>query len=45
MVIGRKKNQKIELTDLEELRYRVKEIKKRKKGIYKRVTNQLNKKR
>ena len=45
IVIGRKKSQKVELTDLEEVRNRVKEIKKRKKGIYKRVTNQLNKKR
>ena len=28
MVIGRKKNQKVELLQLEELRHRVKEIKK-----------------
>jgi hypothetical protein len=41
--IGRKKNQKIELTDLEELRNRVKEIKKRKKKMYKRFTNQSKK--
>ena len=33
MVIGRKKNQKVELTDLEEVRNMVKEIKKRKKGL------------
>ena len=44
IVIGRKKNQ-IGLTDLEELRNRVKEIKKRKKGNYKRLTNQSNKRR
>ena len=40
MVIGRKKNQKIELTDLEKLRKRVKEIKKRREKMYKRFTNQ-----
>jgi len=40
MVIGRKKNQKVELTDLEGLRKRVKEIKKRKKKIYKKFKNQ-----
>jgi hypothetical protein len=45
MLIGRKKNQKVELTDLEKLRNRVKEIKNRKKGIYKRLTNQSNKRR
>ena len=45
ILIGRKKNQKVELTDLEKLRNRVKEIKKRKKGIYKRYTNQSNKRR
>jgi hypothetical protein len=45
IVIGRKKSQKVELTDLEEVRNRVKEIKKRKKGIYKRVTNQSSKRR
>jgi hypothetical protein len=44
ILIGRK-NQKVELTDLEKLRNRVKEIKKRKKGIYKRYTNQSNKRR
>ena len=44
ILIGRK-NQKVELTDLEKLRNRVKEIKKRKKGIYKRLTNQSNKRR
>jgi hypothetical protein len=35
MVIGRKKGTKLELMDLEGIRNRVKEIKKRKKGIYK----------
>lgn len=40
MIIGRKEKQKVELTDLEELRNRVKEIKKRKKGNYERFTNQ-----
>jgi len=44
IVIGWKKNQKAELIDLEELRHRVKEIKKRKKGNYKRLTNQSKKK-
>ena len=45
ILIGREKNQKVELTDLEKLRNRVKEMKKRKKGIYKRYTNQSNKRR
>ena len=45
MVIGRKKKQKIELTDLEGLRKRVKKIKNRKKKMYKRFTNQSNKRR
>lgn len=44
MVIGRKKNKKIEITDLEGLRKRVKEIKKRKKKMYNRFKNQSNKK-
>jgi len=44
MVIGRKKKE-IELTDLKGLRKRVKEIKKRKKKMYKRFTNQSNKRR
>ncbi len=44
IVIGRKKNQ-IELTDLDELRNKVKEIKKRKEKMYKRVKNQSNKRR
>ena len=44
-IIGRKKNQKVELTDLEDLRTRVKEIRKRKKGIYERFTNQSKKRR
>ena len=43
--IGREKNPKVELTDLEEVRNRVKEIRKRKKGIYKRFTNQSKKRR
>jgi hypothetical protein len=43
--IGRKKNPKIELTDLEELRKRVKEIKMRREQMYKRFTNQSNKRR
>jgi len=43
--IVRKKSQKVELTDLEGLLKRVKEIKKRQKGRYKRLTNQSNKKR
>jgi uncharacterized protein YecE (DUF72 family) len=43
--IGQKKNPKVELTDLKELHKRVKEIKKRKKKIYKRFTNQSNKRR
>jgi len=42
--IGRKKKE-IELTDLKGLRKRVKEIKKRKKGFYKRITNQTKKRR
>lgn len=45
ILIGRKKNQKVELTDLEEVHSKVKEIKKRKKGIYKRFTNQSKKRR
>jgi hypothetical protein len=45
VVIGWKKYQKAELTDLEELRNRIREIKKRKKGNYKRLTNQSNKRR
>ncbi len=45
MIIGRKKNQKVELPQLEELRHRVKEIKKRKEKMYKRFTNQSNKRR
>ena len=45
IAIGRKKSQKLELTDLEELRNRVKEIRKQKKGIYKRFTKQSNKRR
>jgi len=45
ILIGGKKNQKVELTDLEDVRNRVKEIKKRKKGIYKRLRNQSNKRR
>ena len=38
--IGRKKNQKIELTNLRELRKRIKEIKKRREKMYKRILNQ-----
>jgi hypothetical protein len=45
MVIGRKKGQKIELLDLEELRSRVKEIKNRKKKMYNRFKDQSKKKR
>jgi hypothetical protein len=45
ILIGRKKSQKIELTDLEVLRKRVKEIKKRREKMYKRLSNQSNKKR
>jgi hypothetical protein len=43
--IGRKKSQKIELTDFKELRNKVKEIKKRKKKMYERFTNQSKKRR
>jgi hypothetical protein len=43
--IGRKKNPKVELTDLKELRNRVKQIRKQKKGIYNRFTNQSKKRR
>jgi hypothetical protein len=45
ILMGRKKNPKVELTDLKELRNRVKEIRKRKNGIYKRFTNQSKKRR
>ena len=45
MVIGQKKNQKVELLALEELRNKVKEIKKRKKKMYERFTNQSKKRR
>jgi hypothetical protein len=45
MVIGLKKNKKVELPELEELRHRVKEIKKRKGKMYKRFTNQSKKRR
>ena len=45
MVIGQKKNQKVELPELEELRHRVKEIKKRKEKMYKRFTKQSKKRR
>lgn len=43
--IGRKKSQKVELTDLEKLHKRVKEIKKRREKMYKRLTNQSKKRR
>jgi predicted peroxiredoxin len=45
MVIRRKKNPKVELTDLKELRKRVKEIKKRKEKMYKRFKNHSDKRR
>jgi tRNA(Ser,Leu) C12 N-acetylase TAN1 len=45
ILIGRKKNPKVELTDLKELRKRVKEIKKRREKMYKRFTIQSNKRR
>ena len=45
ILIGRKKNPKVELTDLKELRKRVKEIKKRREKMYKRFTNQSKKRR
>ena len=43
--IGRKKIQKIELTDLDKLRKRVREIKKGREKMYKRLANQSNKRR
>jgi len=45
MIIGRKEKQKVELKDLEELRNRIKEIKKRKEKIYKRFKNQSKERR
>ena len=43
--IGRKKSQKVELTDLKGLRKRVKEIKKRREKMYERFSNQSKKRR
>jgi len=45
MVIGQKKNQKVELPELKELRHRVKEIKKRREKMYERFSNQSKKRR
>ena len=42
--IGQKKNQEVELTDLEEVRKRVKRIKKRKKGFYKKAHKSIEQK-
>ena len=39
--VGRKRNQKIELANLRELRKTIREIKKRREKMYKRLANQL----